>query len=444
MIVSEAKARPLKELAREIFLETLAEVDVRCAFERKLGVQGTQLRFGAESVDLAAFDRIWVVSFGKAAWVTFHSLLETLGESYKPSRGVVVSNVPPREVPKGFAAYQGGHPYPNEGSLAAGEAILELAREADGKTLVFFLISGGGSALVEKLLAEGVGLDDLAGMNRVLVGCGASISEINAIRKHVSGIKGGRLAEAAGRAHKITLLLSDVPEGKPATIASGPTLPDPSTLDTCKEVVERYDLLPKFPPAIRKLFEGGQLAETPKEGAEAFRRAQALVLLSSHDVLHAAHRSAGARGFLAECEMSCDDWPLADAASCLFKRLEAMREQNPGQPVCVVSGGEILCRVTGDGKGGRNQAFVLHCAEQIAGQERAVLSAGTDGIDGNSPATGAVADGETISRARAKGLDAKDYFQRSDSFHFFAALDDTIQIGPQQNNLRDLRLLLAR
>ena len=457
---SEARTRPLKELAREIFLETLAEVDVARAFVRKGERRGSMLHFGGERVDLARFERIWVVSFGKAAWATYEALCAALGERHQPQRGVVASNVPPCAVPEGFAAFHAGHPVPTEQSLAAAEAILELLQEGDEKTLVFFLISGGGSALVEKPLdfaslgstrdkrdkplGKNLTLDDMQALNRVLVECGASIDEINAIRKHLSAIKGGRLRAAAGKAHTVTFLLSDVPEGKLATIASGPTLPDPTTAETCYEVAARYQLAEKFPPAIRELFEKKALRETPKEGVEVFKRSQVFLLLSSHDVLHAAHRAAGAHGFLAECELCCDDWELAKAADCLFSHLEAMQRENPGQPVCLISGGEILSRVTGEGQGGRNQAFVLHCTEKIAGREAAVLSAGTDGIDGNSPAAGAVADGQSLFRAQEKGLDAGDCFRRSDSFHFFKVLGDAILTGPQQNNLRDLRLLLTR
>ncbi len=443
-MLSEARTRPLKELAQEIFLATLAEVDVVRAFARKVERRGSVLHFGGERIDLARFERIWVVSFGKAAWATYEVLCTVLGERHQPQRGVVASNVPPRAIPEGFAAFHAGHPVPTEQSLAAAEAILGLLQKADEKTLVFFLISGGGSALVEKSLGKNLTLDDMQALNRVLVECGASIDEINAIRKHLSVIKGGRLRAAAGKAHTVTFLLSDVPEGKLATIASGPTLPDPTTVETCYAVAARYQLAAEFPPAIRELFEKKALRETPKEGAEAFKRSQTFLLLSSHDVLHAAHRAAGAHGFLAECELCCDDWELAKAADCLFGHLEAMERENPGQPVCLISGGEILSRVTGEGQGGRNQAFVLHCAEKIAGREAAVLSAGTDGIDGNSPAAGAVADGQSLYRAQERGLDAGDYFRRSDSFHFFKVLGDAILTGPQQNNLRDLRLLLAR
>ena len=188
--ISEARTRPLKELAREIFLETLAEVDVARAFVRKVERRGSTLHFGGERVDLARFERIWVVSFGKAAWATYEALCAALGERHQPQRGVVASNVPPRAVPEGFAAFHAGHPVPTEQSLAAAEAILGLLQEGDEKTLVFFLISGGGSALVEKPLGKTLTLDDMQALNRVLVECGAGIDEINAIRKHLSAIKG--------------------------------------------------------------------------------------------------------------------------------------------------------------------------------------------------------------------------------------------------------------
>ena len=448
-MTSDAHTRPLKELAREIYFATLEDVAVPRLFARKLERQGSVLHFGPESVDLAGFKVIWVISFGKAAWAMFRALADVLGERYRPARGIIVSNLPPQKIFHGFMAYQASHPYPNYYSQAAAEAVLENLRGADEKTLIVFLISGGGSALVEAQLEKSVTLEDMIALNQALVGCGASIDEINSIRKHLSAVKGGRLAEAAAKAHKVTLLLSDVPEGNLATIASGPTLPDPTTIEMCTVVAERYNLLGKFPPAIRELFEEKKLKETPKPdsgkpGAAAFAKSQVFVVGSSRDVLHAAHRQAGARGFVAECEMSCDDAPLASAAECLFASLERMQRENPGKPVCVISGGEILCPVTGDGRGGRNQAFVLHAVERIAGQEVAVLSAGTDGIDGNSPAAGAVADGESLARSRALGLDPGGYFARSDSYHFMHALDDTLVTGPLENNLRDLRLLLTR
>ena len=444
MSAGEHSRKPLKQLAVEIFHEVLAQIEVGPAFLRKVRREGSVLRFGGESPDLAAFRRFWVVSFGKAGWVTHDALREVLGEEYAPERGVIVSNVPPRNVPAGFAAFHAGHPVPNQQSFAAADAILDLLREADEQTLIFFLISGGGSALVEKPILPGVTLADMQALNKLLVGCGAGIEKINAVRKHLSAVKGGRLREAAGKAHTVTLMLSDVPEGIPATIASGPTLPDPSTVEDCYRVIDEFGLLEKLPGSFREAFARQQLVETPKEGAGVFARGQAMVLLSNTDVLEAARRAAEARGFAVEAETRCNEWPYDRAAVLLLERLEELRALHPGQPVAVVAGGEVLVEVTGAGQGGRNQAFVLHCVEKIAGQPVAVLSAGTDGIDGNSPAAGAVAGGETLARAREKGLECREYFSRSDSFSFFDALGDAIVTGPQQNNLRDLRLLLTR
>ncbi|MFQ5816847.1 MAG: glycerate kinase [Terriglobia bacterium] len=433
--------RALKECAREIFAATLAQLDLGCAFQRKITRHGTRLALGNDTLELGGYRDILTISFGKAAWAMAVSLVETLAPDFSP-HGIAVSNTLPPENLPGFRTFVAGHPYPNGESLAAAEAILAALAKTDEKTLVFFLISGGGSALVEKPL-PGLTLDDLCGVHQVLVNCGARIAEVNAIRKHLSAVKGGRLAEAAPQAERVTILVSDVPEGELDTIASGPTLPDASSVEDCYQVAARYHLRPDFPLSIRRLFEQRTLAETPKGDRPVFARGRVFVLLSSRDVLHAAHRAAGALGFLPECDMCCDEWEVERAADFLLDRVRALRREAPGQPVCLISGGELSSPVTGAGQGGRNQAFVLYAVLKIAGESLAVLSAGTDGIDGNSPAAGAVADGETLVRARANGMDVEDYFQRSDSYHFFRALGDAILIGPQPLNLRDLRLLLA-
>lgn len=444
MSAGKQQQKALKEVVQEIFHAALAEVKIGPAFHRKVKREGSVLRFGGESVDLSAFSRIWIISMGKAGWATYGALQEALGEEFAPQRGVVVSNVSARHAPEGFQVFRAGHPAPNRQSFAAADAILELLREAGEDTLVFFLISGGGSALVEKPLEPGVTLGDMQVLNRLLVGCGASIDRINAIRKHLSAIKGGRLREVAGQARTVTFLLSDVPEGMFSTIASGPTLPDPSTVAECYEVIVQYKLLDRLPASIRGLFESKRLAETPKEGVEAFTRGQTFLLLSNADALEAARREVEARGFEVELETRCNEWPVDRTAKLLLERLEEVIEKNPGKPVAVIAGGEVLVEVTGAGRGGRNLAFVLNCVEKIAGREVAVLSAGTDGIDGNSLAAGGVADGNSLARAQELQLHPADHLRRSDSFPFFEALGDAVVTGPQQNNLRDVRLLLAR
>jgi glycerate 2-kinase len=259
-------------------------------------------------------------------------------------------------------------------------------------------------------------------------------------------VKAGRLAVAASAAMKITFGVTDVPEGQESALASGPTLPDPTTiLDACG-VLLRYDLFPKLPPNIRAQFEHpDSIPETPKAGDPAFdsRRATFQILLGRHDLFHAAHHASESAEFITVCDNSTDNWPVEKAVDFLLAQLEALKRANPGKSVVVIADGEVSSPVTGDGVGGRNLAFVLDSVKKIAGRKIAVLSAGTDGIDGSSPAAGAVADGETLERAQNAGLDPADFFRRSDSYTFFHRLGDTIETGPTGNNLRDLRILLA-
>ena len=443
--MAEVATVALKEEAREIFLEALEEVDVARALARKAKRSGNRLQLGAEEVDLAAYTQVWIVSFGKAAWPMFHALVAVLSDDFRPTRGVIASNSPPEKIFTGFMAVQAPHPYPDARSQDAADKILQLCKDSDEKTLLFFLISGGGSAMVESPLDKTVTLADMTALNRILVGCGATIEEMNAVRKHLSAVKGGRLAEAAPKARKVTLLLSDAPEGSWATIASGPTLADPSTVETCYEVATRFNLLPRMPASIRALFEEKKLKETLKESAPPRPAGSlALVLLSNKDAVEAARNAAERHGYAVELELACDDWEVPRAVDFLLARLAELKQRNAEKTVCLISGGELSSPVLGDGRGGRNQAFVLDAVEKIAGCNIAVLSAGTDGVDGNSPAAGAVADGETIARARRLGLDPMDYFHRSDSYYFFEGLGDALVTGPTGNNLRDLRILLTR
>jgi glycerate 2-kinase len=210
--------------------------------------------------------------------------------------------------------------------------------------------------------------------------------------------------------------------------------------------VSRYDLLSSLPPSIRTRIEHPEsIPETPKAGDPAFdsRRAVFQILLGRHDLFHAAHHASESAEFVTVCDNSTDNWPVERAVDFLLAQLGALKQTNPEKSVAVIADGEVSSPVTGHGVGGRNLSFVLDAVKKIAGRKIAVLSAGTDGVDGCSPAAGAVADGETLARAQSLGLDPADYFRRSDSYTFFRALGDTIEIGPTGNNLRDLRILLA-
>ena len=432
----------LKQLARQIFQETLAAIDIPATMQRKLQRKGTILRCADARIDLRDFEKLRVVGIGKAA----HAMVEGLELVLAPFlriEGVVSAPTAPRKPAPGLKYFAGGHPTPNAESWKAAEAILALLKRCDEKTLVFFLLSGGGSALVELPLDSTQTLADVQTLHRALVTCGAPIEAINAVRKHLSAVKGGRLAAAAHHATKITLAVSDVPVGKESALASGPTLPDPTTVADAKRVIAEYSLREEFSPALRHWLDKTPMPETPKADAAAFRNSHCLLLLGMDDLFHPAHHAAEAKGFIACCDNATDDWPVEKAADYLLEQLEALRQTHKGQRVALIADGEVSSPVTGNGIGGRNSAFVLACVEKIAGKRIAVLSAGTDGIDGNSPGAGAVADGETLTRARALGLDPADAFQRSDAFTFFSKLEDAIVTGPTGNNLRDLRILIA-
>ena len=429
----------MRDRARVIFDHALAECGIPQAFGRKLQCRGRRLQSGNEVYDLRAFERILVVSIGKAG----HSMAEVLANIVDMGlTGIIAAPTAPPAQLFGFRYFIGGHPLPNDDSLRAGDAILRLVHELSPETLAVFLISGGASAIAEKPISGGISLQDVVETYRALVHSGAPIAEINAIRKHLSALKGGRLALAAAPARQLSVLVSDVPEGSLDALASGPTMPDTTTVNECYDLAHRYQLLDRFPPSVRSLFDGRQLNETPKAGDPAFAHSHYATVLSNATAVNAAVESAKLGGFAVEVDNSCDDWDYQQAADHLLQRLRQLRRGASG--ACLISGGEVTVKVAAaSGLGGRNQQFALYCAEKIAGENVTVLSAGTDGIDGNSPAAGAIADGSTLDRASQRGLDAATALVRFDSFPLFHAIGDAIMTGPTGNNVRDLRILLA-
>jgi len=432
----------LKQLARRIFHETIAAIDIPVAMQRKLSCEGSVLRLGERRFDLAGFPRVCLIAIGKAA----HAMVTGLAQLLPPSvvvDGIACGPVAPTSPLPGLRYFVGGHPTPNQESWNAAREILALLRTTDERTLIFFLLSGGGSALVEMPLDSAQTLEDVQQLHRVLVTCGASINEMNTVRKHLSAVKGGRLATAAPAATKITLAVSDVPAGKESALASGPTIPDPTTIADFQRVVASYRLSEQFSLPLQRWLAAGNPPETPKPGDPAFARAHFSLLLGVDDLFHPAHHAAECLGFVTCCDNSTDDWPVEPAATSLLAQLDELRKAHPRHRVALIADGELSSPVTGNGLGGRNSAFVLACVEKIAGRPIAVLSGGTDGMDGNSPAAGAVADGQTLSRANALGLDPAAFFRDSDAYGFFAKLDDAVVTGPTGTNLRDLRILLA-
>jgi glycerate 2-kinase len=431
-----------KAIARQIFQQTLDSISIPHVMECKLQFEKNKLVLPEISVDLTQVVNYRVIAVGKAA----HAMADGLAAIFPAGRafsGVVSAPTKPANPLAGLQYFVSGHPIPNGDSWRAAEAILDLLRACNERTVVFFLLSGGGSALLELPLDPAMQLKDVQALNLALVTCGAPIHAINTVRKHLSAVKGGRLAVAAGAAQKITLAVTDVPAGKESALASGPTLPDPTTVADVHRIVAEYDFRNRLPAALLRWIDADGMPETPKDSHAAFANAQFCLLLGMHDLFHAAHHAAESHGYLTRCDNSTDDWPIDRAADSLLMQLEEWKRDNPGQRVALIADGEVASPVMGSGIGGRNSAFVLACVDKIAGRKIAVLSAGTDGIDGNSPAAGAVADGCTLSRAGTRAIDPKTYFQRSDAYAFFSALEDAIVTGPTNNNLRDLRIFLA-
>lgn len=429
---------PMRDTAREIFQHALDQASIPKAFARNVHCERGILRICEDLYDLNANGRVLVVSIGKAG----HTLVEAL-EAQVGSRleGIVATSVDPPSQVHGFRYFRGGHPTPNADSVRAAEAILKSLNAQTASSLVIFMLSGGGSAIAEKPIDDEISLDDLVATYRALVLSGAPIAEINAIRKHLSAVKGGRLAQAAYPAQQVSLLISDVPDTTLDALASGPTMPDSTSVADCYAILEKHSLLEQFPPSVRELFQRHALEETPKSDDPAFVRARWWPVLSNKTAVEEAAVAAIRLGFAVEVDNSCDDWDYQRAADYLLERLRKLRQSV--SRVCLISGGEVTVKVTNGGVGGRNQHFALYCAQKIGGESITALSAGTDGIDGNSPAAGAVADGSTMERAKAAGTDPAAALSTFNAYSLFDKLGDAIITGPTGNNVRDLRILLA-
>ena len=437
-------SQPGRQLARQIFAEAMAATTVEAACARALRVRDNILVAGGRSYDLASFSCIQIVSIGKAGATLFDAVRGLLPKQL-PVRAVISAPAPPNRLGTDDLYFRGGHPLPNAASLQAAEAALKLLSTADAGTLVIFLISGGASAMFEKPVDSSITLPDLIELNQQLVGSGASIRQVNVVRKHLSTVKGGRLAVAAAQATKLSLFISDVPGNALDALASGPTLPDSTTLDQCRAVAKEYISEEALPPNVRNVLLGPR-EETPKLGHPAFRNAYDLILLDNAALLEAASSAARQLGFEVAVDNACDDWDYQEAATYLLQRVAGLRgHTSQHKRFCLLSGGETTVRLPANpGTGGRNQQLCLLAARDLQDYEdMTLLSAGSDGIDGNSPAAGCVVDETTWRRAQELNLDPEHTLQAFDAYPLFASLGDAIVTGPSGNNLRDLRILLS-
>ena len=470
----------LHATANGIFTGALEACSIESAFDRRIRFEGSVMErllpdgSGPDTIDLANYKRIFVIALGKAGGPMLETLLSRM-QRRQGLRGICCASPLPKNRNWRFRYFEGGHPLPNEDSFESARATLALLKKARKDTLIFFLISGGGSAMFDLPLDARISLDDTMAFHQALLGSGAPINEINTLRKHFSAVKGGRLAIAAPEAAKVSFLLPDVPLRSLDALSSGPTSPDHSTVGDVRDLIARYGLEMKFPPSVRTFFERDDLPESPgnkgwrppffarpqRAGTaptrrvtsavtmtgedDAFRDSVFEILLSSHDLVESARNLAAKAGYWVAVDNSCDDWDYADAARYLLERFHELRRAHPR--MCLISGGEVTVTLNrSPGAGGRNQQFALACALDLAkfpGEHLTVLSAGSDGIDGNTRAAGAAADPTTVARARAFGFDPEVSLATFDACPLFTALGDSVVTGPTEHNLRDLRLLIA-
>jgi hydroxypyruvate reductase len=434
--------RILRRHAATIFRAALKAADPEEAVRRYLRVDGETLIAGKRRYPFRNYERVFVVGAGKASAAMAKAVERALGRRIEG--GLV--NVKYGHVAKlrRVELNECGHPVPDDPGIRGARRIFEIASQASADDLIVCVISGGGSALMP-LPADGITLDEKQATTKLLLACGASIHEINAVRKHISRIKGGQLARAAAPAQVISLLLSDVIGDDPDVIGSGPTAPDASTFARAGQILEKYGIEDRVPAPVReRIGRGvrGELEDTPKRLDNVHNLVVGSNLLAV-DAAASAAKELGYRTMVLSTFVEGETREVARMHAAILKEI-AQHGRPLQRPACVITGGETTVTLRGDGKGGRNQEFVLAAAMDLAGVPGVtVLSGGTDGTDGPTDAAGAVADGESIARAAQLGLNAQDFLARNDAYNFFGPLNDLLMTGPTNTNVMDARILLA-
>jgi glycerate-2-kinase len=439
--------RRLRLDALDILEAAVNAVDPGEAVRRSLSVRGTHLTIRGAEWDLGLFEGIHVIGGGKACGAMAEAVEEILGDRISSGTVNVLKGTEPKYDLNRIILNGASHPIPDAEGVAGVQRMMETLDGVGASDLVIVLISGGGSSLLA-YPAKGVALEDIQDVTQKLLLSGATISELNAVRKHLSAVKGGQLAQRSQRATVIGLILSDVVGDPLDTIASGPTAPDETTFGDARVILERFDLWEGAPRIVReRLDEGakGKIPETPKQGDPIFQRVRNFVIGSNLVAARAAVERAGELGYTAEL-MSTEiegeakevGRSFAEAAQALTRHSSSVRI-----PAVLVAGGETTVSVTGGGVGGRNMEVALASSEGIEGMASVVAALATDGIDGPTVAAGAIVDGSTLVRARALGLDPSEYLSENDSYAFFQSLGDAFITGPTGTNVNDLTIILV-
>lgn len=440
----------LKQAALSIFQAGLKAVDPYEAVRNTLSVQGTNIVLkhpggGETKLDGGAYKRVVIVGGGKATARMSQAVEEILGE--RVTEGLINVKYGHTADNKRVEVVQAGHPIPDEAGLGGAQRMLALLEGLGEDALVFCLLSGGGSALLP-LPAKGINLAEKQQLTGLLLEAGADIGEINSIRKHMSGLKGGQLARAASPATVVNLILSDVVGDRLDVIASGPTVPDESSFADAKGVLERYGIWDKAPESIRLRFAAGvagDIPDTPKAGDPSLARCTNIIIggnLIALRACEAAARQQGLNALVLSSTVEGETREVARMHAAIGR--EIMASGLPvAAPACIITGGETTVTIKGSGKGGRNQEFALAAALDIAGEDRiAVLCGGTDGNDGPTDAAGAIAFGDTVARAQVANLSARAHLDNNDAYPLFDTIGDLIKTGPTGTNVMDVRLVL--
>ena len=443
--------KEMRTEAKAIFRESLRPVNPYGAVKNFVRIKNDQIILGKDetdqtSLDLKQFDRISLVGGGKATAPMARAMEELLKD--RIHKGLI-------NVKYGFTddlsvtqTTEASHPLPDENGVKGTKAILNLLAKANNKDLIISLISGGGSALLCRP-AQGITLSEKQTVTGMLLDCGAGIDEINAVRKHISAAKGGQMARAAFPATVVNLMLSDVVGDKMDVIASGPFVPDSSTFEDALGILKKYDLKGVPEAIVQRLQKGarGKVPDTPKAADPVFLYVSNIIVGSNILALEAAEKKALAFGYNPLILSSLIEGETRDVARvhCAIAK-EALRSGRPiHKPACIISGGETTVTIRGKGLGGRNQEFCLAAAIEIADipHKIVVLSGGTDGNDGPTDAAGAVVDPFTVTRGREAGMEAVDFLNHNDAYHFFQKTKDLLMTGPTNTNVMDVRLLLV-
>ncbi len=437
----------LKPPHAAILAAALAAVEPGAAVGRCLRQEGESLWAGEQEYPLAAYEHIFVIGAGKAGAPMAQAVEALLGD--RITAGCVVVKYEHTAATRHVRLRQAGHPLPDAAGLEAGAELLALATQAGPRDLVLCLLSGGGSALLEALPPP-LTLADMQAVTGLLLASGAGIAEINTLRKHLSRVKGGQLAQAAAPAALLTLILSDVVGSPLDAIASGPTVPDPTTWADAWAVVKRYDLAARLPTSVRQHLQAGlagALPDTPKPGDPLFTRSQTLIVADNAIAAAAAQAEARRQGYHAlilTTFLQGEAREVAKVAAALVDEVQTHQRPLP-PPACLILGGETTVTLgEHPGQGGRNQELALAAALALAGRRGVTLIAlASDGSDGPTPAAGGVVDGETLRRGAILGLDAGRHLAGHDAYPFLQAAGALLHTGPTRTNVNDLLFLFV-